>query len=335
MIWSSRPLRFLVGVFGVWTAGRGLVLWSDVVAQAVVPRAEAGPAGARPVSPPRDLVVSVVARAPAVAVAPAVARDLSIWAPARPKTPATSLRPLLLRADAPAITASPAAPIRFTPLPETSLPGIAPPPTFRASRWSGSGWAILRPAGRATPFASQLGGSQAGARIAYAIDGARRVAIYARASTAVDSAQREAAVGLDWRPTRLPVHLIAEQRIGIEGIRGGTALGAIGGFGPTRVAGPVRGEAYAQAGVILRDGREGFVDGSLRVTMPVVPRVDLGLGAWGGVQKGASRVDVGPTLGVTLPVERRALRLSVDWRHRVVGDARPGSGPAVSAGVDF
>lgn len=221
-------------------------------------------------------------------------------------------------------------------LPPDPLPlGVDPPPTFRTSPWSGSAWAILRPDGRATPFASQLGGSQAGARLAYALDANRRVALYARASAAIDAREREAAVGIDWRPTRLPIHLIAEQRVGIEGVRSGLAVGAVGGIGPTRVAGPIRVEGYAQAGVIFRDGREGFADGSLRLTVLAAKRIDLGLGAWGGAQHGAARLDLGPTIGVTLPVAKHALRLAADWRERVGGDARPGSGPALSLGVDF
>lgn len=225
--------------------------------------------------------------------------------------------------------------VRFDSSPDPLPAGVDPPPVFAASRWSGSAWAILRPDGRATPFASQLGGSQAGARLAYALGGARRVALYARASTAIDAPEREAAVGVDWRPTRLPIHLVAERRVGIEGVRSGTAIGAVGGVGPTPLVGPLRVEGYAQGGVIFRDGREGFVDGSLRLTVPVIAHVDLGLGAWGGAQKGAARLDIGPTVGVAVPLAGRNLRLAADWRQRVAGNARPGSGPAVSLGMDF
>lgn len=335
MILASRPLRFLALVFGGWTGARAVLLWpaqiGPALVHAVAPTAVAAiPAtGAAPSRPTRWAKSVPVSAEPKRLANGAFVEPSPVAQPGRAQPP---------NVRAFGLTATPIA-FDLTLPPDPMPPGVDPPPVFRHSegsaRWSGNAWAILRPDGRATPFASQLGGSQAGARLAYALGDARRVALYARASTAIDAAEREAAVGVDWRPTRLPVHLLVEQRIGIAGVRSGVAIGAVGGVGPTRVAGPLRVEAYAQAGVIFRDGREGFADGSLRLTGPVIARVDLGLGAWGGAQRGAARLDVGPTLGVTLPVAERALRVSADWRQRVVGDARPGSGPAVSLGLDF
>ena len=331
MIVSSRPLRFLVVVLGGWIGVRVSLLWPDAdelvpaLVAAAAPKASAATTGLSAHTATALSVRPPPAHAHAVRSRP---RTIGVRQPV-----VVTLTPeLALHTVEPGGMAPTTAPLQ--PIPPT-LPGIAPPPTFATSRWSGSAWAIVRPDGRATPFASQLGGSQAGARIAYAVDEARHVAVYARASSAIDARQKEAAVGVDWRPTRAPVHLVAEQRIEIEGVRSGFALGAVGGVGPTRLAGPVRVEGYAQAGVIFRDGHEGYVDGSVRTTVAAGKRIDLGLGAWGGAQKGAMRVDVGPTIGVTLPVERRTLRLSVDWRQRVAGDARPGSGPALSLGTDF
>lgn len=40
--------------------------------------------------------------------------------------------------------------------------------------------------------------------------------------------------------------------------------------------------------------------------------LDIGAGAWGGAQRGAERLDFGPTLGVAAPVAGRTLRLAVD-----------------------
>lgn len=329
MILASRPLRFLTAVIGGWVGIRAAMLWPVAVdtprlIRSSAPRATA----ARPPAPPARSVPSD----PTESMVSPVRIAAFVRTRHRPV-----VRPV---ATAAVITSSAGAVPELAPIHASSptdsiVPGVDPPPTFRASRWSGSAWAILRPDGRATPFASQLGGSQAGARVAYAIDRARRVALYARVSTAIDVREREGAVGIDWRPTRLPIHLVAERRIGIEGIRSGLAVGAVGGVGPTRIAGPVRIEGYAQAGVIVRDGHEGFADGSLRLTVPVRGRIDLGLGAWGGAQRGAARLDLGPTIGVTLPVARRAFRLSADWRRRTAGAAKPGSGPAVSLGVDF
>ena len=207
------------------------------------------------------------------------------------------------------------------------------------SRLAGSGWMIVRGDGNTTPFAPQLGGSQAGMRLTYAIDSGRRRALAGRMSGALGARQREAAIGIDWRPTALPVHIVAEQRIGIAGTRGGPALGLIGGIGPTPLVGDVRIEAYAQGGAIARDGVEGFIDGAVRVAHPVATigpaRVELGLGAWGGAQRGARRFDAGPAATLALPVGGRALRLSLEWRQRLAGRAAPTSGPALSIGTDF
>ena len=64
-------------------------------------------------------------------------------------------------------------------------------------------------------------------------------------------------------------------------------------------------------------------------------RIDFGAGIWGSAQRGAARLDIGPTIGVAVPIARRAIRLSADWRERIAGDARPGSGPAFTIGSDF
>ena len=165
------------------------------------------------------------------------------------------------------------------------------------------------------------------------------MALSARVSAPLRGRGAEAAVGLDWQPTRLPVHVIAERRIAVDGGRGGTALFVIGGIDPTPVAAGFRLEAYGQAGVVLRDRAERFADGAARLTRTVVEagelRLDVGAGAWGGAQRGASRVDVGPTVGAAFPVGGQRLRVALDWRQRVTGNAAPGSGPALSIGGDF
>jgi len=72
--------------------------------------------------------------------------------------------------------------------------------------------------------------------------------------------------------------------------RGGPAALVIGGIDPVTIGGGFRHEAYAQAGVIRRTRTEPFADGALRVARPVTTigrmRIDLGVGGWGGVQRG-------------------------------------------------
>ncbi|RDE05016.1 hypothetical protein DVW87_13780 [Sphingomonas aracearum] len=214
------------------------------------------------------------------------------------------------------------------------------PPAAPRSRWSGSGWLFARGGRGIAPGASggQLGGAQAGLRLAYALDRRGRLALAGRATTPLRGRGTELAAGVEWQPTRLPVRLVAEQRFGIDGVRSAPALGVVAGAGPVAIAPAVRIEGYAQAGVIGAD-RGAYADAAARIATPLGAlgglRFDLGAGAWGGAQKGAARLDIGPSLAVSLPLGRAGARLSVDWRQRVAGGARPGSGLVVSLGTDF
>lgn len=240
-----------------------------------------------------------------------------------PATPPSAVRP-----DAPVLAEGGSTPV---------LP-LAPERAPAESRWSGSGWAIVRGQGATGVATPQLGGSQAGARVAYRLDDRGRLAMAGRIATALGNRQQEAAIAIEWRPTRLPVRLILEQRIGMANIRGGPGIGVAGGG---RVALPegLSLDGYAQGGAIARDGIELYGDGAARIGREVAAgggaALDLGLGAWGAAQRGAERVDIGPSAAVTLPVAGQRLRLSLDWRQRVAGRARPGSGPALSLGTDF
>jgi hypothetical protein len=64
----------------------------------------------------------------------------------------------------------------------------------------------------------------------------------------------------------------------------------------------------------------------------VFRQFSVGLGVWGGAQPGLYRLDAGPR--VTMRV-RGNLRVHADWRQRLVGNARPGSGPALTLAGDF
>ncbi|TPG14191.1 hypothetical protein EAH87_16630 [Sphingomonas koreensis] len=219
---------------------------------------------------------------------------------------------------------------------------FAPPASLaaRPSRWSGSAWLVARGggAGRGAGFGGgQLGGSQAGLRIAYSLK--RKLAAVARLTTPLEGKGRELAIGIDWQPTRLPLRLIAEQRIVLDGGKGGPAVGLVGGIGPAAIGGGFDLEAYGQAGAIDRHSLEGFADGAARVTRRLATigraRIDVGGGAWGGAQRGAARLDIGPSAVLALPVGRVPARLMLDWRQRIAGGARPGSGPALTLATDF
>ncbi|MCP3734146.1 hypothetical protein M9979_04550 [Sphingomonas sp. RP10(2022)] len=224
--------------------------------------------------------------------------------------------------------------------PPRLAPAVQPPPIAQGpSRWAGSAWLIARGGNVASVTSGQLGGSQAGVRLTYALGAARRVALAARVSAPLSGRGREAAIGLDWQPMRAPIHIVAEQRIALDGGRGGPMVGVIAGFGPTRIAPALTLEGYGQAGLIDRGQTEAFADGALRAAHPLgalgAVRIDIGAGIWGGAQRGATRLDLGPSLGIVVPVGKRRLRLTADWRQRVAGAARPDSGPALSIGTDF
>ncbi|MBD8698522.1 hypothetical protein IFT54_01705 [Sphingomonas sp. CFBP 13714] len=202
-----------------------------------------------------------------------------------------------------------------------------------------SSWLLARGGASGTVSGGQLGASQAGVRVVYAVDAVPRLGLTARVAAPLEGRGREAALGIEWRPTRWPVRLIAEQRFVLDGGRGGPTVGVIAGYGPAEIAPGARIETYGQAGAIMRDGVEGFVDGAARVTHGVAERgrlrLDAGVGAWVSAQRGATRGDLGPSLGLAVPLGRRSVRLALDWRQRIAGTARPGSGPALSVGSDF
>ncbi len=208
------------------------------------------------------------------------------------------------------------------------------------SPWSGTAWMLWRPemAGGLAQ-APLLGGSQLGARLDYRIasGGLGQIGLYGRVSRALTGApSEEAALGVTLRPARTPVTMLAErrQRVGRSG-RNGFALLVAGGVGPREVAHRLAVEGYAQAGVVGLPGLDGFADGKASVGYRLSPeravaRVTLGGSVSGSVQTGASRLDIGPEMSLHLPAGAATIRLSVEWRERILGDARPARGPAIT-----
>jgi hypothetical protein len=216
----------------------------------------------------------------------------------------------------------------------------AEPRRARAGRWSGSAWLLLRgERERSLAAGGTLGGSQSGVRLAYRLNGnaARPLALNARLYAPLrDRRGAEAAVGIEWRPlATLPVNLLAERRqaIGRDG-RSAFALALHGGVSDRPLPGGARLDAYGQAGVVSARSRDLFADGGARISLPA-GQASLGAGLWGGAQPGAARLDAGPHASIRLPLAGENLRLAAEWRFRIAGDARPGSGPALSIGSDF
>lgn len=329
------PLRFLLAVLMLWVGVRAAILlpgWPDAMAPVPAAAASPGPAAAGP--PPA--AAAPIDSAPDTSAAP-VARQ----------------RPLLVRSQEPSPPPRPAAgsgpPDRLAlalPAPAASTgPKAASPPSLIAfpapgarpgtSRWAASAWLLVRDeGGAALAPGGSLGGSQAGARLSYALGG--RLALSGRFYLPLRRRSgAELAVGLDWRPVRsLPVNLLAErrQRLGRDG-RNAFALTLYGGTGHA-LAPRLRLDLYGQAGLVGLRRRDLFADGSARLSRRLGP-IELGVGAWGAAQPGAARLDAGPSLAWRLPARDANLRLQADWRFRIAGDAAPRSGPALTLAADF
>lgn len=233
----------------------------------------------------------------------------------------------------------------FSPPPGALAPA-AVPAAGRPRPWNISAWVFLRDGGGRPGLATagQLGGSQAGARATYRLFEAG--GLVAAASTRLsrplsDANGAEASVGLAVRPVReIPIEIAVERRIALEsGARNAWTIGVAGGV--DRVALPLGLEldAYGQAGVVGANSRDLYADGAVAVQRRVADfgraSIHVGGGAWAAAQPGASRVDAGPRITARIPTSGPNLRISLDWRERVAGNAEPNSGLALTIGADF
>jgi hypothetical protein len=218
-----------------------------------------------------------------------------------------------------------------------------------AKRWSVDGWLLLREGGVGATAAGlpspSYGASQAGAVIRYRLApaSAHRPALYLRATSAVQAPRgEELALGLSARPlTRVPLALQAELRATQQasGTTWRPAVGAVTELPRFNLPAGLTGEVYGQAGYVGGPGASAFVDGQLRIERRLtrLGRGELraGLGAWGGAQKGANRIDIGPSATLDFPLGAGQGRVSADWRLRAAGNAAPNSGPAITLSAGF
>ena len=194
------------------------------------------------------------------------------------------------------------------------------------------------------------GASQAGGVLQYRLapSSRRDPRLYTRAYRAlVSRGESELALGASLRPLpRVPVRLAGEVRYTdaafSETFR--PAAYAVTELAPVRLPLGTVLEVYGQGGWVGGPGETPFADGQATVTrpLPVVARLtderlrlSLGAGAWGGAQRDAQRLDLGPTLRLDLRIGKVPARVSVDWRLRVAGDAAPGSGVAATVATGF
>ena len=224
------------------------------------------------------------------------------------------------------------------------------------SPWSADAWLLLRGGGNGYNAAGAglpgvvvpsgfYGGSQAGAVLRYRLSllSALQPTLYLRASSGLAYPRgEEVAAGFSIRPIpKAPVALMAEGRVTrtTSGTIVRPAVAVVTLLPPARLPLGLRGEAYVQAGFVGGRDSTAFVDGQARVEKPLLRsgRTELraGGGLWGGAQRGASRVDVGPTATLSVPIGPAGARVSADYRIRVAGRAAPGSGAVLTLSAGF
>lgn len=347
----GEPLMVLSFVLGGWVVLR-VLLWQspfgDEAARAVPSRITA----ATPILAPRLSIGRQTS--PRVEVAPGVAMP-DAWAPT---------------VD-PASSASVSNRQTVTPAP-SAMPWVLPPPTIAVSaalaassaldqpggdvgamsiataRWSSDAWLLLRHGAGRPPAAIRpsYGRSQAGAVLRYRLApaSAYRPLAYVRIARALAGpGETELAAGVAGRPlVGVPVSIGAEARFVDEGGEGELrpAGYAVTELPLLQLPYGLRGEAYAQAGYVGGRFATAFVDGQARLDASLarlgkVGELRAGAGVWGGAQKGAARLDLGPSAALDLAIGRTRSRLALDYRFRVAGDAAPSSGPALTISAGF
>ena len=354
------PLLFLIAVLAGWIVARTATLsplWQD---DTEGPFQVASPHFSAPPSPSREIgAPDVLAAAPVARMNSKKTADLALVAGEnRPQTVSAShnavkpstvsnalpLSALPLAQGTPATRQS----AEFgTPDGTAAFPANVTALAATRTRWSADSWLLLRE-DTTTPVLSDrpsYGRSQAGAVIRYSLAQASplRPHAYLRASAALTGArEQEIAAGISARPlAKLPLRLAVEARAGetARGTRLRPAAFAVTEFPPLRLPLGARAEAYAQAGYVGGEYATAFADGQARIERPVFQRgqteLSAGAGVWGGAQRDAARLDIGPTAAVTFRLGEGRGRVAADYRFRVAGDAEPSSGPALTVSAGF
>lgn len=239
--------------------------------------------------------------------------------------------------------------------PPTSIGSAKSVPSAELDRWSFDAFSFHR-AGSGSEAVSAgrvaiYGASQSGARLQYRFaPGSRRdPRAFVRAYQAhVSGGESELAAGLSVRPVpSMPLRAYGEVRLTDTALFGRTvrpAAYAVTEIAPVSLPLDVALELYGGAGYVGGTASTLFADGqavgmrevaSFRALGDRSLRISVGGGAWGGVQRDAGRLDIGPTMRVDFDLGKIPARVSVDWRERVAGEAEPGSGVAATLSTQF
>ncbi len=338
----ARSMEALALVVVLWIVGRGgVVYWNHRLPSAPAPDEFAG---TRPKPPNTAKTGANVVPQPLLRPHPLVPLPSS---PHR-----RAIMTLSRMGTAPEETALPEP---FAPLPSAldrqddprlatnvEAPSAAHTPSAPAFRQAlhGGGWLIWRPdaAGQSLGTGGQLGGSQVGARFILPFAFQDRLRASLRATAPLHRPKDyEVAPGISLRPFQgIPVELIVERRLrGATQARDVTSIFVAGGATKQWPNGDWQTDIYAQAGMVGTQHPSLFAEGAATLRRSVGHGSALGLGLWGGLQPRINRLDVGPSASTMVGPQALNLRLTLDWRVRISGDARPGSGVAISMSKDF
>lgn len=352
---KGAPLMMLALVLGCWLALRGStwaltgapVEWTESLAPAAFPRLVTAAAGVDAPVMAQSGSQAKVAPGSSSNPAPRMAARRVVLADrggvARHAMP-SAVAAGLLAVTAPSVAARPLA---HTARPAAdALPSLVSGPTNNR-RLTLDAWLFLRQGGQETTATAlrpaSLGASQAGVVVRYDLNLRSPVgaAAYVRASKAlVEEGEREVAAGMALRPfTDMPVTVHAEARLtdrnGDIDVR---PAGFVTAGLHRRVAG-LDAAGYAQAGYVAGAFATAFADGQIvvsgRIDQGGAARLRAGLGAWGGAQKGAARLDAGPVASAEVEVAGAPVRFEASYRHRIAGSAEPGSGFALTVSTGF
>lgn len=369
-LWAARGPRFLVLLLGLWVLVRIASHWPGEgypVAPVLSPIApplyrETAPDFAEVRNHPARpaLVSGIAARAPArtdrshgILPPPSIAPDV---APQAGSGYSGSQRHAWRLALLGGLGVRPGGASRQLALPQPArnfAPGLVPMlphprwPVAGPGRWSLAAAVYWRGGGTGTPTVGpdtgvRLGGSQTAVRLNYVIDPKFALRAYARVTHSPGPNDGvDIAVGAALRPLRtVPIDVHVERRTVLAGRgRDTTLVYAAGGVDNRQLPHDFRLTAYGQAGLADYGAVVGFADGAVVVQHDVAKRggvrLSLGTIVAAAAQPGARRVDIGPRAALLLPDIGQGAQVTLDWRERVAGNARPGSGLALTLATDF
>ena len=337
-----RSLRAIVVLLMIWAGARAAMLWP------VKPSLPKIASGAQPLIDNREYAAVKLAHFPATQLRKAFSSHGRINVLADFSRPVDAVIHHAISIDHAAKDIAIAETV-------AQIPQLSQPPTIATSnvtaapraRISMTSWVLIRPEESPIQLASagQLGGSQIGARInlpIFALTHHQIVTLSARASSGLArpyGTEVAAAIGIKHHG-RVSGELLVERRFKAnEGGRSDFAVIAAAGLYDVRITPHLSADAYIQAGVVGLKSRDAFADLAARVEHDMTSnkwvRVSAGAGIWAGAQPGVTRLDIGPQIIVRPKVKGAGARISAEWRFRIAGNARPASGPSLSAGLDF